>query len=39
MIDNSEMLLWVGSEGSHIPEYAREQNKSVIMLQNKAMVL
>ena len=39
MIDNSDMLLWVGSEGSHISEYAREQNKSVIMLHNKAMVL
>ena len=39
MIDNSDMLLWVGSESSNISEYAREQSKSVIMLQNKAMVL
>ena len=39
MIDNSDMLLWVGSEGSHISEYAREHHKSVIMLHNKAMVL
>ncbi len=39
MIDNSDMLLWAGSESSHISEYARNQNKAVIMLENTAMLL
>jgi uncharacterized phage-like protein YoqJ len=39
MIDNSDMLLWAGSEISPIFEYARKQNKAVILLENTAMLL
>jgi len=39
MIDNSDMLLWAGPESTHISEYARNQNKAVIMLENTAMLL
>lgn len=39
MIDNSDMLLWAGSESSNISEYAKKQNKSVIILENSAMLL
>ena len=39
MINNSDMLLWAGSESSNISEYAKKQNKSVIILENSAMLL
>ena len=39
MIDNSDILLWAGSESSDIIDYSREQKKAVIYLASETILM